>query len=301
MFWHGLIDHSNIPGRRLSEFTDLCNTVKQLDDLEGSIIQNQCAILYSSDQEYALKNQPQSNGFHYYNQIKSFHHAFSSLGIGTDIINQYADFTDYRIIVAPTLYITEESTVKRLYEFTRNGGTLILTNRSGVKDFNNNCIMEALPTVFRELVGAYITEYDAIGFDVNHIKMNDNTIYEITQWCDIIETETAEILATYSDQFYEGKAAVTRNTYGTGTAYYVGTIGKKAFYKNLVENVLQTARLDYIHNLPEGMELTIREKNNQHFYFLFNNTEKHQNVEIMGKIIESSPFEMHIWRDNVNN
>lgn len=296
-FWHGLLDQSNRKGRRFEEFEDLCKTVNQLPDLEGSRIKNQCAILYASDQEYALKNQPQSEGFHYYNQLKLFHNAFTALGVGTDIINQYENLAPYRIVVAPTLFVTDERVVKQLYDFVKNGGTLILTNRSGVKDIHNNCVMEVLPTVYRELVGAYIEEFDAIGNHHNRIRMQNGEEYAVTQWSDILEVETAEVIATYSDQYYKGKAAVTKNSYGAGTAYYVGTIGTKDFYKELIKRALMQAQVEYHSDLPDGVELTVREKENLRIYFLFNNTEKHQTVRIMNQTIELSPFEMHTWQE----
>ena len=301
MFWHGLIDHSNVPGRRFNEFVDLCNVVNGLKDLDGTEIKNSCAILYSSDQEYALKNQPQTEGFHYHHQMKAFHNAFMSLGVGTDIISQYADFSSYKIIVVPTLYITDKGVVKRLYEFTENGGTVIITNRSGVKDMNNNCIMESLPTVYRGLVGSFVTEYDAIGKDIGHIRMKDGMEYEVTQWCDILEVDTAEILATYTDNFYADKPAVTKNKYGDGNAYYIGIVGMKAFYKNIIEDALKTSGIEYIQNLPEGVELTRREKDNKSIYFLFNNTEKQQKITIMEKQVELAPFEMNIWKNGDSN
>lgn len=38
-FWHGLIDHSNVPGRRLAEFTQLCHEVNRLSDkLQGTML-----------------------------------------------------------------------------------------------------------------------------------------------------------------------------------------------------------------------------------------------------------------------
>lgn len=296
-FWHGLLDQSNRKGRRFEEFEDLCKTVNQLPDLEGSIIKNQCAILYASDQEYALKNQPQSEGFHYYNQLKLFHNAFTALGVGTDIINQYENLAPYRIVVAPTLFVTDERVVKQLYDFVKNGGALILTNRSGVKDIHNNCVMEVLPTVYRELVGAYIEEFDPIGNHHNRIRMQNGEEYGVTQWSDILEVETAEVIATYSDQYYKGKAAVTKNSYGAGTAYYVGTIGTKDFYTELIKKTLREAQIEYHSELPDGVELTVREKENLRIYFLFNNTEKHQTVRIMNQTIELSPFEMHIWQE----
>jgi beta-galactosidase len=298
MFWHGLIDHNNIPGRRFAEFTELCNTVNSLQELEGSVINNHCAILYSSDQEYALKIQPQTEGFHYYHQLKAFHHAFMSLGVGTDIINQYEDFSSYKIVVVPTLYITDDTVVKRLYEYAKNGGIVIITNRSGVKDINNKCIMDALPTVYRELVGAYVVEYDAIGKDSASIKTVEGKEYEITQWCDILETDSAEILATYNNDFYAGKPAVTKNKYGDGTVYYIGTVGKKSFYRDLCEYAIEDSGMNYMKNIPEGVELTVRESSKQRYYFIFNNTDKKQLLTIMGVEDKLDPFEMHIYRES---
>lgn len=52
----------------------------------------------------------------------------------------------------------------RLETFAAAGGTVVLTNRSGTKDKNGNCIVgEALPTVFRKLCGCHVAEYDPIG------------------------------------------------------------------------------------------------------------------------------------------
>lgn len=61
-----------------------------------------------------------------------------------------ADISGYKIIIAPEMYVKENGVAEKLYEFTENGGTLILTNRSGVKDEHNNCIMEQLPTMYRK-------------------------------------------------------------------------------------------------------------------------------------------------------
>lgn len=298
MFWHGIIDHNNRKGRRFHEFVDLCTAVNSLQELEGTEIKNHCAILYSSDQEYALKIQPQTDGFHYYNQLKAFHHAFMSLGVGTDIINQYEDFSSYKIIVVPTLFITDVNVVKRLYEYTKSGGTVIITNRSGVKDFNNKCIMDALPCAFRELIGACITEYDAIGKEIAHIKTTDGMVYEVTQWCDILEADTATVLAVYSDYFYSGKSAITQNSYGDGTAYYIGTVGYKDFYRYLAECTLKSIGITYMNNLPEGIEITLREKEHQRYYFMFNNTNQKKLITILDIEHELDPFEMRIMRES---
>ncbi len=309
MFWHGLIDHSNVPGRRFHEFESLCHIVNNhLKRVNDTTIKNKVAILYSSEQEYAFKIQPQAEGMHYYGQLKSYHDAFTRFGVGTDIINWSSSLDEYNIVVAPTMYITNEQVTINLYKFAANGGTLILTNRSGVKDVNNTCIMDQLPTVFKECAGIVVSEYDPIGTDNHTVRHDDGKIYDCEQWCDIIETTTAKALAVYNDDYYEGKPAVTVNNYKEGKVYYVGTVFKKAYYYKLISEILKENGIEYYDNLPDGIELSIRENERESYLFVFNNSENIQKFEakktyrsivnngMEGTCFMLKPFEMEILK-----
>ena len=292
MHWHGLIDHSNVPGRRFAEFADLCKEVKKLRGIEDTRIYSDVAILYSPEDEYAFKIQPQTNGMYYMEQPMLLHSAFTKHGLNVDIISQKEDFSDYRIVAAPEMYLTDEAVAKRLYEFAENGGTVILTNRSGVKDEYNKCIMAQLPTVYRDLIGAYVEEYDPIGWDSAAIKHSDGTVYKCRQWCDVLCPETAEVIAEYDSEFYKGKAAITRNSYGKGNAYYIGTVGEKSLYNRLVRDILTEAELPFVDDLPDNVEITTRTGNGVTARFIFNNTAKEQSFRIDDREITLAPFEM---------
>ena len=318
MYWHGILDHSNIPGRRYEEFCELCKTVDGLQELEGSVIENKVALLYGSAQEYGFKLQHQAEGMYYMEQLKSLHDAFSSIGIGVDIINETEELSGYDIVLAPTLLVTDETVTRHLYQFVEEGGTLLLTNRSGVKDSWNKCIMDTLPTVFAELAGVHVTEYDVIGNQTQKLKITDEewaarfgkrkTVEAemqskqaavadaetpttvCTQWCDLLELDTAEALAVYGEQFYEGTPAVTLNTYKQGKVYYVGTVlGRKA-YISLAKKIAQQSNMEYIDDLPLGVEITKRRKGKDCWRFIFNNTMQIQ--EVLGATLQ--PFEMKI-------
>jgi len=294
MFWHGLIDHSNVPGRRFKEFAELCRQAKELDYIDGTEMKSDVAILYSSDNEYAFKNQPQTKGMYYMEQMKLFHAAFAKFGKNVDIIGQHEDISGYKIIVAPQMYITDEAVVKRLYDFTKAGGTVILTNRSGVKDEINKCMMSPLPTVYRELVGAFAEEYNPLGDGSVAVKFTDGMECKGRQWCDILCAESARVLASYDSEYFKGKAAITENTYGDGLAYYVGTVGEKKLYYKLVMDILDKIGVDYIKGLPENVEVTTREGNGKKVQFVFNDTDKEQKFILEGKEVHLAPFEMQI-------
>ncbi|MBR1831541.1 MAG: beta-galactosidase [Ruminiclostridium sp.] len=296
MHWHGLIDHSNVPGRRFAEFAELCREAEGLADLRGTELHADAAVLFSPESEAAFKLQPQTDGFSYMEQIKLIHQAFARYGVNVDIIDEHEDISQYKIICVPALYIVNDDTVSRLYSFARSGGTVVITARSGVKDSNNNCIMEQLPTVYKELAGCHVSEYDPIGWSRAKLRFTDGAVFDCRQWCDILETDTAEALACYDSDFYAGKPAVTVNRYGSGTAYYIGTVGERRMYEKLAKTMLDDSGIPYIAELPENVEVTVRTGNGVAAMFVFNNSGSEKTVHLDGKDITLEPFGMSIIR-----
>ncbi|MDO5294405.1 MAG: beta-galactosidase [bacterium] len=290
MFWHGLLDASNKPGRRFEEFVDLCKMGKQCNYLDGTKCINQVAILYNPEDEFAFKIQYQEKELYYFQALKAFHHACTTLGVGVDIINGTEELAKYKIVVAPTLFIENKVVTEHLYEFVENGGTCILTYRSGVKDENNVCVLEELPGALKTLTGCYVMEYDGIGDSIQQIVKEDQTEYEITSWCELLQVTTAKQWAAYKGSFYEGTPAITVNQYGAGTCFYVGCIGKKAMYRDIMVDACQKSGIAFRMDLPEGVELSVREDEKMQYIFYFNNSNTEKEVDHMSL----QPFEMKI-------
>ena len=307
MFWHGIIDHSNVPGRRFEEFKQLCADIAKYSSIAGSQAKNRIALLYSSEHEYALKLQPQTEGMYYFGQLKSLHDAFSSIGLGVDIISEKEDLSAYKIIAAPTLFITNHEVAESLYKAARNGAAVIITNRTGVKDEYNKCVMQQLPSVYSELAGVHVAEYDPAGssklkLDIinKEWKQRYNKQYNpspyCTQWCDLLECTSAAPLAVYGGEFYKGIAAVTHNKYGKGNVYYIGTVMDRQSYIALAKVIAGEAGIQYIDKLPPGIEITQRYSTDgsKKWQFIFNNTTSRKEIFINGKNMEIEAFGMEI-------
>lgn len=317
MYWQGIIDHSNVPGRRYREFCELCSKVKKIQGVSGAVCRNEIAILYSSDNEYAFKNQYQAEEMHYFEQMKQWHDAFTCLGLGVDIINQTQNLDKYKIIIAPTMFVENKEAVSNIYHAAHNGATVILTNRSGERDYNNKCIIAQLPTVYSELTGINVSEYEALpdgmevalkvcdSFDVTTdsnkqkagnmcINYSEEKKIYGKRWCDIIEeNENVETLVRYDEQFYKGAPAVTRNRYGDGEAYYFGTVLNRDGSIEFARRIAKKQGLDIIEGLEKGVEVTYR-YNDKTWRFVFNNTEKKQRIMLGKEEIILKPFDMNI-------
>ncbi|MDE7259155.1 MAG: beta-galactosidase trimerization domain-containing protein, partial [Lachnospiraceae bacterium] len=170
----------------------------------------------------------------------------------------------------------------------------ILTNRSGVKDENNNCIQAPLPTVYSKLTGCYVEEYDPIGNDSVQIQFGDGHVFTGKRWCDVLATDTAEVVAVYDSNFYKGSAAITENSYGNGRVYYIGTVGEKRLYREIALKILKDLGISYIDRLPDNVEVTTREGEGVSARFIFNNTDASQDFMLDGRELSLMPFEMKI-------
>ncbi len=294
MHWHGLLDHSNVPGRRFAEFADLCRTADELRELQGSCIRAEVAILFSFDSEYAFRIQPQTEGYYYLEQLQRLHRAFAALGLNVDVIGEHESLEGYRIVCAPEMYVASTGVAERLEAFTRQGGTVILTTRSGVKDGNNNAVMAQLPGCYRAMTGVYAVEYAPVGWDHVPVRFEDGSVVDVCQWCDILEANGAQVLARYDGEYFCGAAAVTRNVFGDGLAYYLGAVGTQPLYDRIARMTAEEAGLSIVPELPPRVEIVTRTAAEKSARFVFNNDECPKTFVLDGQTITLSPFEMKV-------
>lgn len=102
--------------------------------------------------------------------LSSMHNAFLKMGIGTDVINWTEELDGYKLVIVPSLFLLNEEVAQRLERFAAGGGTVVLTNRTGVKNMRNVCEMLPLPGLLAEAAGVVVSEYDAIGNSEHRIR-----------------------------------------------------------------------------------------------------------------------------------
>ncbi|MNO95445.1 Beta-galactosidase BgaA [compost metagenome] len=186
----------------------------------------------------------------------------------------------YQVIVAPSLYLMNEQVAEQLEHFTRQGGTLILTSRSGVKNMDNQCVMRPLPGLLSTCAGVIVEEYDPIGGDEHHITSKEGTTYSCSQWCDILIPVEAEVISWYADDFFSGKAAVTLNHFGKGQVYYLGTHADENYLRDLFIDIAEKQGISFYPDLPEGVQITARSGEGGSYLFLLNLSRDSQKVTL---------------------
>ena len=100
--------------------------------------------------------------------------------------------------------------------------------------------------------------------------------------CARIHPLTAEVLGTYEIDFYAGEAALTKNKFGKGEAYYIaartGSDMLSVLYGEMIETLHIEKALDCA--LPHGVTAHIRHGEKENIIFVENYTESGKTVEL---------------------
>jgi len=285
-YWHGILDHSGLANRRYEEVSQVGKERARLDFLKNnSPIDAQIAIVYSYDLDWAFQIQPHSEGFNYQGHLLNFYRPLWRKGLRVDILNPGEELSKYKLVIVPNLLLTKGQTAEKLANYVKNGGYLILTFRSGVKNWNNVVMNQVLPAGLTELTGVEIEEYCSLPSDKgNEVKIVEPDIsgktYRCKVWCDVIRPKRARALGLYARDYYKGKPAVTISKYGKGHVLYVGTIMEDAFYQALLNWLLTKVGIKPLLELPEGVELVQRLEGKAKALFLLNHSQEERRIKL---------------------
>lgn len=270
-FWHGVLNHDGVPRRRYRAFSDLAHEVAAMSDMvDGSTVSSQVAILNAYDQHYALQIQPQSEGLGYWNQAERYYRAVRRCGLNVDIAPISVDLSQYRLVILPSWHLIAEDDAMRLKAYVQQGGTLVVSARSGVKDLDNVCRAEPLPALLGDLVGVEVDDYDPLGTAYVPLAIRNGEVYRATCWADALVLRGAESLAAYAGPPFEGEPAITMRRYGSGTAYYFGTYGEPALYAHVLGAILDGAGIRPALDLPPDVDASWRDRPGVRLLFLMN-------------------------------
>ncbi len=233
--------------------------------------ENWWAIEYSAGPSVKLK---------YLDEIMNYYTALHQQNIPLDIVGQEDDLSAYKLVVAPVLYMTKPGVDERIREFVKAGGTFVTTFFSGYVDERDLVVIGGYPGRLRDILGIWVEEIDALPDSKKNSFVYGGQAYSAGMLCDIIHLEGAEALAEYQDDFYAGTPVVTRNAFGQGQAYYVGTRPEEAFYGRLMAEICQRQDICPAVKAPSGVEAIERSRGKEHYLFLLNHKEGAQEVSL---------------------
>ncbi len=286
IYWHGILDYSNRENRRIAEIREISNKFDKIKEIAGATYKASFGVVKDYDNIWDAQidiwhkkvEEVSSKGIFKASQLT--HTPMDYVYIGEDA--QLDDLSRYPVLFYPHAVIMTRERAELLEAYVKQGGTLILGCRTGYKDITGKCVMLKLPGLLRDLSGADVIDYtfvspadDPVYVDWDGIKL------EAAVFNDILEPlEDAQVLGTYTSNYYTGKAGLIGRKLGEGYVYYFGG----AFTEDTVKVFLQKTGIlsPYRHVLevPQSCELAVREKDGMEYLFVLNYEKEAQKIEI---------------------
>ena len=201
---------------------------------------------------------------------------FRERGIPADILSSECELSKYDLVIAPMLYLLRDGVADKLREYVSGGGTLVTTYLTGYVDKEDLCWLGGFPGGgLRELLGIWAEEIDSLySSDRNSVTFKNGFTgtYEVTNFCELIHAETAEVIAEYDSDFYAGMPAATCNHFGSGKVYHlaahVGSDALRYFYDTITSPLCLRRALPT--EVPENIQTAYRTDGEYDYIFLMN-------------------------------
>lgn len=277
--FHGaIVGHDGTEHTRVfREVSEVGRDFEKLREVSGSRASAEVALIYDWENDWAIETAagPRNRDKDYRPTVESWYRPFWERGIGVDVIDSTVDFSSYKLLIAPMLYMLRPGVAEKISAFVRGGGTFVATYMTGVVDENDQCFLGGFPGPLREVLGMWVEETDVLqDHQPQTLIPSDNAIFEARHYvakhyCDVIHTAGAQVLATYGDQFYAGTPAVTRHGFGAGHAFYVAARTDAAFIEDLATHLVENCALHRVLDvaLPEGV--TVQRRTDAEYEWLF--------------------------------
>ena len=224
--FHGaVVDHAGHENTRIfKEVSNIGATLKKIDEICGTEIPVSVALSYDWDHRWALEDAQffTNKNKKYTDTCERYYKAFWKKGINVDIVSPHDDLSQYKLVIAPMLYMIDGQTADNFENYVKSGGTLYATYLLGMVNETDLCHLGGFPAgKLKDVFGIWNEELDTLyPNDKVDIRLKDGRIFKAVDCCEIIHARGAEVLAVYESEFYKGIPVLTVNQYGKGLAYY---------------------------------------------------------------------------------
>lgn len=290
---YAILDQDGIPRRRFYELKETVEELKALDRIltESDICKKEVAICMDYDTLWALKIKPIHKNFDYNKYCVQIYNIFQQLGYEADVVSYEQDLTAYKLVIVPTPIMMEERFKKKLKSYVNQGGTAVSTFLTSVKNTDNVATSDSLPGGLGDLFGIVVEEVEPV-FDSSQatvtIKAGDKDYKGRNQyWCEMLKIQGAEILGIITDTYRKDMCVASKNLYGRGKAYYLGTGLDDTLMKEFMKEITSQVGISALPiQAQKGIEIVSRALADKKMYFVFNTKKEESTIKLNHNYID---------------
>ncbi|MCC2030771.1 beta-galactosidase [Microbacterium allomyrinae] len=273
-FHSAMIPHAGTTSRVWREVVELGGTLGRLDEIRGSRVQAEVAILWDFESFWAqdLEWRPSVDVSHT-EQIRAYYERLWRDGVTVDFALPGQDLSAYKLVIAPAQYLLSAADAANLTRYVQAGGTLVVSFFSAVVDENDAVHPGGFLAPLRDALGLVVEEFLPVREGVETtIDWQGGSPARLvaTAWHEDLVLEGADAVAAYVDGPGAGKPAITRHGHdGGGVGWYVSTKLDAAGLSHLMAAVYLDAGV-VPPGHPEGLEVVVRDGDDARYVIAVN-------------------------------
>ena len=280
----GVIDADNVPRKRYFEAQKTGQEISAIYTKIGAILPvAKAAVIRDFHCDWAFEDGRMSGDYRYMRTLFAYYRALREQGITTDIVSPDDSFEGYSLIVVPAQVVVTPDFGKRLKMAAGRGVTIIVTCMSGLRTPNVATLGTMMQSDLMDLCGFDIEDQHALFAQRETLMKMDGATYTCGLWHDVLSLKSAQPLAFFASQYFKGKPAITRNTYGKGTVFYVATVAEQMVVDKIVGAAVSSAKITPAAKTDcPNVDLTEARsiKTGKEYLYLLNFTDHEQTVSL---------------------
>lgn len=250
--WHGLLDHNDKDNRRVTEAKQTGKEIRSLPPAFYDAPIDRCVAVLRDFDNHVNDRRINTYTKNWGNwEDGRWLAALAHHHVSGDITWLSSDWKGYCILIAPHLKMIDEAQVRKLTQFVRAGGILMLASQSGLKDRNLHMVEMTPPGLFTKLAGVEVEEWTFLpDAATRSARLPNGTVIALHTMVEKLRLLGAESIATWlpDDPLLANGPAITRNRTGKGMVYYVGGYSPDATCHEIVQMLIAA------HDLPRLVE-----------------------------------------------
>jgi beta-galactosidase len=229
-----------------------------LKALVGTSVTARAAIVLDWPSRWALgwRGKP-SERVDYQRIVKQWHASLWRQNIAVDFVRVSDDLSGYALVLAPALHVLSTADAEHLAQYAADGGHLVAGYLSGTVDETTRLHPGGYQAAaLSGALGVFVEEFHPLDEgETEPCESAELGAFEAVDWTELAHPRGAEVVASLKD----GRAAVTRNAYGSGVAWYVAVQPSCDGLDRLLAEAARRAGAEpALAGLPAGVEAVRR-------------------------------------------
>jgi beta-galactosidase len=284
-YWYGVLDHDNVPRARFAEFKQEGQELQKIGpQIAGSKVVSQIAVIKDFEDEWVFDYQFLTKEVNVGAVYDALFQAASEQRYNIDFVSPTADLSGYKLVFAPQLALMDDKLAERLQQFVGQGGTLVLSAHSAIKDRDNGFTAEPIPIGLTNVFGVELDSfqtYQPPSGTNNALRFDDGCTVPVQVFAEVLHPTTARVIGRWERGYLKGSPAATEQLFGKGKAVYYGSLFDLEAARCLIKRYAgETGLKPLLADVPEQVEVTRRTKGEADFYFLLNHGDSPVTVNV---------------------